>query len=266
MKMVCSSAVIGLLLLFTACGGGDSSGGTNPNNTQLTSGNWGIEATSQVLPSNGTAYIGGNINHSGTSITGVMHIFNSSCFDFGTNIYFSGTSNGNSINFTSAPMDGQVVSVTATASGSKSLSGTYSIAGGCSAGDHGTISGTFVPSISGTWKATETVGSQTLTTTATVTQQATADQWGTFPLSGSITFAGPTTCFTGGTINVVNSFIAGDLVAVLGDMTVPGGGSGQLYYVGFLNNPAAPTQIVGMYDTESTACSLSGVDLTFMKQ
>jgi hypothetical protein len=265
-----AAALLSLLLILSSCGGsGSSTGGDNPpppTQPQLSSGNWSLHSSSQVGPV-GTVYIGGNLDHSGTSITGVMHIANSSCFDVATDVPFTGTSNGSNVTLASASISGQVISVTGTIINSKSMTGTYTITGGCAAGDRGSITGTFVPSISGTWKATEAVGAQTLTTTAVITQRSTPAAIGVFPLTGSISFSGATAsgCFSGGTLDAL-SFIAGDIVAVLGNMDGQGGGTGQLIYVGFIDNPAAPTKIEGVYDAESSRCSLSSVPLTFTKQ
>jgi hypothetical protein len=252
-------------LLMVACGGSSSGGGGGGGNqnSSLTSGNWYVEATSTVTVGAG-AFIGGNLLQNGSTITGTMQIL-SDCYDLlNSGVPFSGSVNGSSVVLTSGSVDGQVITVNATITNANTITGTYSIAGGCSAGDHGNITGTHVPSISGTWKATEVVGGTTITTSANITQGV-ARSDGTFALSGTVTFTN-SSCAVTATIDGTNSMHFGDIVAVMATTNEAGGGHGDLFLVGLLDNPSTATTMTGLYSFDTGICAGTTNQLAFTKQ
>ena len=252
---------------MVGCGGSSSggNGGGGNQNSSITSGNWYVEATSTLL-SGQKSYIGGSLIQTGTTIAGTTHIDNSNCYDlFDDDVPFTGTVSGSSVTLTSGSVTGQVIRVTGTITSANNISGTYTIRGGCADGDSGSIIGMHVPSISGTWKATEVSGSTTITTTAAITQQSTASADGSYPLSGTITFTN-SPCATTATIDSI-SFVSGDIVAVSATTNESGGGHGQLIFVGYMNNPAAATALEGGYEFASGVCTQSTMtNLNFTKQ
>jgi hypothetical protein len=265
MNRCCLFLLFTALLFAVACGGNGSTpgGGGGTHDATITSGNWYIVATSTAVAGQ-KSYVGGNLTQSGTTISGTMHVDNSSCYDLLTDVPMTGTISGSNVNLTSSSVNSQVIAVKGTV-GTNTITGTYTITGGCSDGDKGSVSAMFVPSITGTWKATETSGSTTVTTTATVTQGATATTDGIFPLSGTLNVTNPV-CFTSATIDQTQSFMAGDIVAVYATTNDVGGGTGTFIYVAYLDNPGVAKSFSGMYQFESGVCSGTSGNLNFTKQ
>ena len=132
--------------------------------------------------------------------TGAMHILNlSPCIAAGTPITMSGTVDGNGLlTFTSAAIANQIFTGTAAISstGVSINSGTYSVAGGCAGGDHGSLSGGVVPAVTGPYNVTfaiTTPSNLTLTFTAPLTQSG-PDAGGVFHIAGTISNSGQTNC------------------------------------------------------------------------
>jgi len=253
-------------LLLSSCGGGSSSS-TIPQSS-LTNGNWSIAATSNT--SQITVQIGGDLEQSGGSVAGIMHLLDPICFEpFLDDVPFTGKFSGDHLTMTSAAINGQVIKVDATGSGD-SLSGTYSIAGGCAAGDQGTIVGSSVGSITGTWKSTFTQGSATVSVTTNLTEAAVADAHGRFPLSGTFAVSG-SPCTTGGTlvnIDLIGSSSVWGSVVVANVVSNPvGGGQGGLVFAGFISDPLNPSKMTGTYISSGGLCQdAPGTLLQFIKQ
>jgi hypothetical protein len=264
MKQFCLACLLGTLSML-GCGGSSTvgSGGESQNST-ITSGNWYVETTSTAVP--GTkAYIGGSLIQSGSTISGITHIENSVCYDLTQNVPFSGGVNRSLATLTSGSVSGQIIKVKATINNANTMTGTYSITGGCAGGDSGSTTATHVPSISGSWTATENGGGGAITVTGSIVQQATATSDGIFPLSGTLTFIN-SPCATDATIDSMSSFIVGDLIAVVANVNEVGGGQGHLEYYGYLNNPSTAKSLIGSYNMETTFCSAYLYDLNFVKQ
>ena len=242
-------AVALLCLSLFACGGGSSTSASGPQ-TAITSGNWDFAANS----SSGTSFqIGGDFDQSGSAISGSLRIFNSACIDSGTIIPISGTVSGQTITVTSANIASQVITASVTGSAS-ALSGTYSITGtGCASGDKGTLSGVFVPSVTGTWKGTfisNAAGNPQIGVTVTLTEGAAGSGGfpGLFGFTGTVAYTG-SSCFTTGNLTS-GSLIVGRHVQVV---STNNGGS-QTMFVGTLTNPSTATQASGMYNVFGGAC------------
>ena len=241
-----------LAVLLAGCGGSSSSPGPTSTLT-IQSGNWNISASSIAAP--GVTFLaGGNLMQSGNSISGVVHIFNSTCFGQTTDVPVSGSVSGQSVTLSSPAIQGQTVTVSLNGS-STALSGTYSVAGtGCAAGDRGTVNANLVPSITGSWHGTFTSTANPGTTvdaTADLTQSATADAHGLFAVTGTVTFTG-STCFTSGTI--VQSVLAGgalELEITTNDQPTPG----DIGFLAFMDNPSAANAATGLYQINAGTCS-----------
>lgn len=155
------AALCSCLLFLSSCGGSSGSGSIN-------SGNWSIATSSTVFPGV-TSSISGSLVQSGSSVSGVMHVrsFGSFCFDPNNDVNFTGTYKGNTLVMTSSPVFGQVVTVKATGSGN-SMSGSYSISGGCGDGDKGTLDGRGPDSVANVPGGNITSGNWSIATTSTI--------------------------------------------------------------------------------------------------
>jgi hypothetical protein len=196
-----------------------------------------------------------------------MHIAGSTCFDpLLDDIVLSGTNTGGALALTSTALNSQVVTVTATGSGN-TLNGTYSIAGGCGAGDKGTLAGVSVPSLSGTWKSNIlSVPGTNVTLTANLTQATVADTHGIFLLSGTYTLSGAQ-CSTGGNIiSVLYTGVWGNNVAVRATTADLGGGQGMAGWTGIISDPSNARTIGGSYYVTQGVCAGTGSTLLLTRQ
>jgi len=246
-------SALGAVILSTllACGGGGGGGGKTPNPPAPPNmtGNWNIAAQSTVFGGS-PAYVAGYLTHSGTNITGTVHVLGSTCFQELTNIAVTGTSNGTQVTVTSAAVDSQVISMTATLSsdGKTITAGTYTITGGCANGDRGTVTGNAMPSLTGNFAGSfrSTPYSSTQQVTASLTQGSTPDANGFLPLTGTVTFTNGQ-CFTSGSIAAGSGFVVGAFhIATINT------NNGQVLVYGQANNTA--TSINVEYEVESGGC------------
>ena len=94
--------------MLAGCGGGSGSGSGSGPAFQIISGNWFMG-----LP--GNAFAGGSLIQTGNSISGVLHVTGSPCFDPNADELIvtgkSSSDGSNSITFTTAPIRGQVLTV-----------------------------------------------------------------------------------------------------------------------------------------------------------
>lgn len=145
--------------VFASCGGGGGStqeaSSSGSNSVPVLTGNWDFTISSAVLA--GTVEAGGGLTSNGNKVMGVLHVIGSQCFTQDQDVPISGTlSASNQLSATTAAVNGQVITVSAlvSADGKSMSAGTYSISGGCGNTDHGSVSGTLIPSFSGTYSGT----------------------------------------------------------------------------------------------------------------
>jgi hypothetical protein len=246
LRLFSGFVLITLSLALAGCGGNGNSSSQTSSSSSLT-GNWQVTASSSTFPGTSVLMVG-NLHSVGNSVSGMMHISDSSCFTFDTGIPVSGTVNGTTVTLTSQVVENQVISATANAASSGSiLTGTYSIAGGCAGGDRGTVSGTKVPSFSGNWtgKFVSDLGQQVGVST-TLTQNS-ADADGFFSVSGPVRFTN-SPCFTTGTIST--SLGIGGTILV--DIATPDGGTTQ--FTGNATNLASGSPLTGSYSVQGGTC------------
>jgi hypothetical protein len=258
MKRVFVVVVLGLLLVN--CGGGNGPGGQA--RVTLTGGNWAFRSTA-ISETSQLVFFSASLTQTGTSLTGLAYIGLIDCYDLLTALPISGTVSGNSVTLKAGTTD--VVTIAGTIAGSKLVTGTYSVTGPCAGGDHGPITGTYVPPLTGTWKATQVVNGTSVTMTFHLTQQETASALGYFPLTGTVEYAG-SPCVLSGTTDSNISFVLGDLVAVMVNTSESGGGSGQVLYGGALDDPATASSFRGFESVVAGTCTSSGQLITFTKQ
>jgi hypothetical protein len=254
-KFALLSLAAALALALAGCGG--------TSNLALTQGNWAVSATSTAIATHiadATFIIGGNLTQTGSSVAGTMHITQSLCFDPAQAVTFTGTVKEKNVTLTSASVEGQVIEVKA--SGTKdSLTGTYTVTGGCGDGDQGTVTASAVPSISGTWSGTiSNIASRTkgygaveATLSIALTQAATASEDGTFALTGDITYTN-SACSVSGTIT--NGTLAGNFILINASTVETDDSDGAFSYTDvLLDSPTAPANMTGLYDVVVGLCS-----------
>ena len=224
--------VLAASLAFSGCGGaGASSSVPSPQGVTNIAGNWQFSTTSS-MGGTSTLTIAGTINQSDRRISGAMHVGGSTCFDRMTTLGLAGSLNGSKLLLTSSSVDGQVTTVTGTASDT-SFTGTYHINGGCADGDQGSVIGTRVPYIANQLQGTFTnAGQGTFDAAGDIAQSATASSDGSYGITGSVTFN--TSCFSTGTIKPgtlsSGSFIMGSTVGLEVET-----GNGIVTFLGIVN-------------------------------
>lgn len=243
-----------LAVLFVSCllciGCGEGSSSSSAPYSSISGGNWSLTATSKVT-SGPAFYLGGGLTQSGNVVSGTMVVISSgsNCPSLsGAAITFTGKFSSDTLTLTSANFSNQLVMVNAHGSGN-SLTGTYSVAGGCADGDNGTIAASYLPSLTGTWTGTfmnpdgTTVPADpanpragAATASLALTQSDTATN-GFFPLSGT---------FNTNMDNVASGTIPGTTAAyVMGTSVVisAGGTGGEIVYVGGLQPGSAQMEL-----------------------
>lgn len=212
MKILPSTSwLLSVLVLLCGCGGGvrtfyPSSAPVQGPSSDLPApgrnitGNWQFSTMSTAgMP---PLTIAGSISQSGSSLSGAVHVDGSSCFDQRTAIALTGTLTNGNVSLTSTAVDGQVIalagSITEKSGFPDSLTGTYTINGGCADGDQGNSAGYNVNSLTGYWAGNlTTAGGQTIHWDTQLNQNGPTVE-GSSGLSGPFTF--DDACVKSGTI------------------------------------------------------------------
>ncbi len=240
-----ASALI-LLCSIAGCAkqnpGGTTGTGTpaDPATYSYLTGNWQftLTATSGDLP---FATLGGFINEQATSpgvddlTTAALQSEPGACYLGTTTLPFQGASQGTHLGLASFAVSGQVASISATSADSAStLSGTYSIVGGCANGEKGTLSGIRYGMLNGTYAGSLTgTASPTLSLAASQYSQGTGA--GSF-LDGATVDVTGISCFTHGEASSANGSVVGNKAQFTFTTNDPNGSTFSL--VGTLNVPA----------------------------
>ena len=163
------------------------------------------------------------------------------------------TTAGN-VSLTSAAINGQVFTLTGNISGDN-FTGTYSVSGGCDAGDQGTVTGLWV-SIANTdsWSGTFTSSAQqTFSEAGNFAQNTTASADGSFGLSGTAT--ADTSCFGGETV-IPSSFPSGSFLLGTQVSLEIGTNNGTITFTGVVD--PATEFITGTYSVVGGTCAQTG--------
>ena len=252
------------VVLFCGCGGtprpapaslapASSTPLQTPSPPQITVGNWQFTATSTV-PGKPPLTFAGSIGQAGAAANAVLHVGGSSCFDQSTTIGLTGTVTSDGTSLTSAPLNGQVVTLTGNFAGS-AFNGTYRIKGGCAAGEQGSLSGFNVWNIGVDLSGTFTNSAQkTFHVVGEIAQSNSASPEGSFVITGTATFDTP--CFSAGTIQSgtfpSGSFLLGTSVVLEVETS-----NGLLTFLGTLN-PDATGEVEGNYTVTGGGCDDRG--------
>lgn len=230
------------LLLVTGCasspvttppGGGGGSTGPVPDEANL-SGNWqGSLTPAPATPA--LSAIAGAINQAGskTSLgqftTAILQIAGD-CFVATPVIPLQGFNKAGVVTLDSYTVNGQMVHLSGQAdAAASSVSGTYSVTGGCANGASGSLNANRYSTLTGTYTGTLSSGASAgPTVTLNLTQDASETGSGTFLLTGDITIAG-TGCTMKGTASVsASNFVRGSSVQVSFPATDATGGTARL--------------------------------------
>ena len=237
-----------------------------PADTPYVAGNWQFSAMSSV-PGNPPLAFAGGISQTGAALTVALHVNGSRCFNQSTTVGFTGTVTPGSTSMTSGTtsltstaLNGQIVTFTGNFTDT-TFTGTYSMNGGCAAGDQGSVTGIYVPSIAVGWSGTFTNSAQqTFQATADFIQANTASSDGSFGITGTVAFNTP--CVSASTIIPgpfpSGSFILGSLVS-FEIMT----NNGTVTFTGTVSpfDPTGIRTISGEYTISGGNCTDSGTAL-----
>ena len=228
------------------------------------SGNWQLNTTSTTgMP---PAKIVGSIAESGGSVTGAVHVDDSTCFDPLTTIGLTGTLTGGDVSITSTPVKGQVITLTGTITVNNYtdvFNGTYTITGGCGDGDKGTVTGIFIyleNSLDGTFTTSQ---QQTFTVSGALDQYSKPSLDGSFGITGTAAFSAPSclssssATITPGTLSS-GSFILGTAVGL--EFAT---GNGTITFLGTVNLASYDAEfdsylITGNYTVSGGTCDGTG--------
>jgi hypothetical protein len=258
--------VLSATVLCCGCGGGSGpapkSLAAAPSAPQAPPrpGNWQFTAASTV-PGKPPLTFAGSLSLGGAAAGGALHVEGSNCFDRLATIGFTSTVNRNSTSLTSAPVDGQVVTLTGDFA-DNTFNGTYRIGGGCAAGGQGTLTGVNISNIGNDLSGTFTNSAQkTFNVVAKIGQSDSASSDGTFPITGTATFDTP--CFSSGTIQPgtfsSGSFILGETLALEIET-----GKGILTFLGNLSESGSG-EVSGIYTVSGGSCDDSGTAVLHVK-
>jgi hypothetical protein len=274
---------------LSACGGGgySVSGVPKPAATPaLTAGNWSLQAipnssSSGVTP---TDY-SGPLSVSGSTVS-VTTLPNGNCFPVGTPIVISGQTSGSSITLASQPSTttGFALTIAGTNNNGTNIGGTFQIAGGTNSSSCiasvGTVYGTLVPPLNGSWSGTVTENAYGQTgdptapadyvpniagITLALTQASAPQTYQlgggvtkiAFPLSGTVTWTN-SQCFGSGTIDPTQSFVLGGVVQI---SVINAAGAYPTYAIGNpLGDPSTATRFVFNLDQGTGACAAYSIN------
>ena len=206
------------LIALVGCGGGSGSGSGSGPEFQIVSGNWilglGFAASSSTA--------GGSLIQTGNTISGVLHVSGLSCFDpIADELIVTGKSSSdgsNTITFTTAPIRGQVLTMTGKYAALLAnhfgpptvpvglLDTTVTLSGGACAGQQNAEAQNL--SMNGAWGTIPDPGFPGAN--ANLTQIA-PDASGVSHLTGTFNFNN-TSCFTTGTVS--SGSVLGDTVQI----------------------------------------------------
>ena len=257
----CGLAATSLLILCAplGCGGNVAVPGGSPTpappdpNYVLLTGNWQFQATSTAGTSpfasfSGFIYEEGDDPGTNDVVTSAFQVVPSSgCYDAAVSVPLKGTAQGLNLSERSFSVNGQFLTLTATRPNKTSgtLTGTYTVAGGCANGAAGTVTGTKYAALTGTYAGSIDGASPAKTLSLKLSQftQGTGD--GIFLISGSATLSG-FACFTAASLSSIDGAVTGSS-AILN----------------FTANDGlkTPIQLAGTFDPTAKTLTLSSITI-----
>ena len=229
-------------------GGGGSSA---PDPYANMSGNWQLEATatSGSVPFNSlSGYVSELAVNATAHATQVAFLVTSNgCFADTKTVPLSGNVEEPNISLSSFSIEGQVLTLTATKNeAATSLSGTYSVAGGCGDGEAGTITGLRYAPLTGTYTG-PLASDPAKTLTLNLSQYADGTGTGTFLVTGSASMTG-FACFTSGTLGATGAgYVSGSMAVLTFNTNDPSG---------------AQLALTGTFDTAASTLTVNSIQVT----
>ena len=266
------SAILGLCILSGGCGASSAANGSSAksagsggsNNTapgiSIASG---LQQIRAELPNSTTApefELQGGLTQNGSSISGIMHFMNSSCFPFSTDISLTGKANSSEIDLQSELPNGQQVEFTGLTHPNGHgtfLDGNFAVSG---AGCIPTVPGFVVvqvEALGGNWIGTLKSSSGSMARIDLNMSQTGPDAHGLFSATGTATITGGT-CFTNATIDPSTVLIGDGSTLVLDDATPSSTGKTVLTGNFFGPSPVGFGAGSGTYTSTEGSCSESG--------
>ena len=248
--------VLGLCILPVGCGGGG-------NNGPVISIQSGLQQIRAEVPNNPGAVafeLQGGLTQNGSSISGIMHFMNSSCFPFSTDISLTGTATASEIDLQSVLPNGQQVMFTGLThpDGHGSfLGGNYAVTG---AGCIPTVPGSVViqvEALGGNWIGTMNSSSGSMARINLNMAQTGPDAHGLFSATGTATITGGT-CFSNANIDPSTVLIGDGSTLVLDDAGPSGTGKTVLTGNFFGPSPVGFGAGSGTYISSEGSCSETG--------
>ena len=216
------SLSLAILCTVVGCGGNVAVPGGSPTpappdpNYVLLSGNWQFQTTSTAGTSPFSSFSGfiyEQADDPGTNdvVTSAFQVVPASgCYDSAVSVPLKGTAQGLNLSERSFSVNGQFLTLTATRPNKTSgtLTGTYTVSGGCANGAAGTVTGTKYAALTGTYAGSidGATPAKTLSLKRSQFTQGTGD--GIFLISGSATLGG-FACFTGASLSSTDGAVTG---------------------------------------------------------
>ena len=260
MERVATVLALSAAVFFAGCGGSrqvaqatQPTTQPSPNSTWIIAGNWQFNAVSSV-PGKPPLAIAGSIGQVATAATSALHVKGSNCFDQLAILDLAGTVTNDVTTLTSAALNGQVVTLTGNFT-NNSFTGTYSVTGGCDAGDQGNITGASVSiADADAWEGTFTSSAQkTFSVTGNFAQGTSPSPEGSLGITGTAAFDTP--CFGAQTISAGSfpsgSFVLGTAVSIEVDTN-----NGTLDFAGVVD--PSTEFINGTYTVSGGTCDQTG--------
>jgi hypothetical protein len=266
MKGLCHLLALATTVLLSGCAGVPGPGPTSivtqpaPPATQNPQpptppdivGNWQLTAASTVAGRPPLTFAGG-LGEVGTTASGALHVDGSSCFDRLSTMGLTGTVTTGATSLTSTTLNGQVVTFTGTFSDA-GFTGTYSVSGGCDAGDQGTLSGIRITlSDADAWSGTFTSAQQKFNASGSFAQANSPSSDGSLGITGTATFDTP--CFSAQALSPGSfpsgSFLLGNVVSLQ-----IATGNGTVSFVGTVD--PSTEFITGTYNVAGGTCDQTG--------
>jgi hypothetical protein len=186
------------LPLLVGCGGGSQTGGGNNGggNGQPSPPLGSFTESWHFAPPSNSSSIEAALTLSSTTVVGVghfqSHVTSSPCPGFPDNFPLLGTIDGQgNLSVKSSPVFGLVLFLSGVLASDRASvsSGSYHFTGGCAAEETGTLTGVRVKPLTGLFTGTMQRSGNTVSISTQLTQAATSDENGLFPLAGTFTVA-----------------------------------------------------------------------------
>lgn len=248
------ASLISLLSLLSLCGCGGSSSVLNPPAPQFTiaSGDWSTPLVGSGSPPL-LLFGGGFLTQNGATVSGIIHLIDFPCLNpFTDDLVMTGTVSGNSVTLSSAPLRGEVVTLSLNPSPGQSgtvvaMEGTGTLTGPCPGSS--TVAARLVPPTNGTFAGTFNSSGLSGADLSASLSESGPDVHGYFHIAGDLTLTG-SPCFSSATITDSTVF-GGDAVLNLDTDS----GQASMTAVPLFVSATAPEELAAVLVIQSGPCA-----------